>query len=128
MPDSSNSDPNIKTVELKIRPSQVAIVALTLLAVVGAALIVLRLVDVLVLMFVALVISATLRPMVSALQRLRLPKVVAVLLIYLGILVVLVGLFFLVVPALVNQGGSLIRGLPEVYANLVASLKKIPMK
>ena len=103
-----------------------AIAALTLLAVVGAALLVLRLVDVLMLMFVALVISATLRPMMSALQRLKLPKVVALLLIYLGILGVLVGLFVLVVPALVDQGGSLARGLPEVYANLVASLKENP--
>ncbi len=125
---SSDSDPNIKTVELKIRPSQVAIAALTLLAVVGAAMLVLRLIDVLLLMFVALVISATLRPMMSALQRLKLPKVLALLLIYLGILGVLVGLFVLVVPALIDQGGSLARGLPEAYANLVASLKKIPTK
>jgi predicted PurR-regulated permease PerM len=48
------------------------------------------------------------------------------LLIYLGILGVLAGLFVLVIPALVHQGGALVRGLPQVYASLVASLEKNP--
>ena len=121
-----NSSPLVQTVELKIRPSQVALAGLTLLAVFGAALLVLRLIDVLILVFVAVVIAATLRPMVSALQHRGIPKALALLLIYLGILGVLVGLFVLVIPALVNQGGALVRGLPQVYASLVASLEKNP--
>jgi predicted PurR-regulated permease PerM len=112
--------------EIKIRPSQVAIAGLTLLAVFGAAILVLRLVDVLILLFMALVIAATLRPMMSALQRRRVPKSLAVLLIYLGILSVLAGFFVLVIPALINQGGALIRGLPKVYASLVTSLNENP--
>ena len=91
-------------VELKIRPSQVALAGLTLLAVFGAALLILRLMDVLILVFVALVIAATLRPMVSFLQRRRIPKALALSLIYLGILGVLAGLFVLVIPALVEPG------------------------
>jgi hypothetical protein len=67
MQNPSDSDPLVQTVELKIKPSQVAIAGLTLLAMFGAALLVLRLMDVLILVFVALVIAATLRPMVSAL-------------------------------------------------------------
>ena len=69
MNNPSDFDPHERTVDLKIRPSQVAIAGLTLLAVFGAVMLVLRLIDVLILVFVALVISATLRPMVSALQR-----------------------------------------------------------
>ncbi len=122
----SDSPPLVQTVELKIRPSQVALAGLTLLAVFGAALLVLRLIDVLILVFVALVIAATLRPMVTALQHRGIPKVLALLLIYLGILGVLAGLFVLVIPPLVDQGGALVRGLPQVYASLVASLEKNP--
>jgi predicted PurR-regulated permease PerM len=126
MPNPSDSPPLVQTVELKIRPSQVALAGLTLLAVFGAALLVLRLIDVLILVFVALVIAATLRPMVTALQHRGIPKVLALLLIYLGILGVLAGLFVLVIPPLVDQGGALVRGLPQVYASLVASLEKNP--
>ncbi len=126
MHDPSDSAPLVQTVELKIKPSQVALAGITLLAVFAAALLVLRLIDVLILVFVAVVIAATLRPMVSALLRRGLPKALAVLLIYLGILGVLAGLFVLVIPALVNQGEELVRGLPQVYTNLVVSLGENP--
>ena len=109
--------------ELKIRPSQVALAGLTLLAVFGAVLLVLRLIDLLILVFVALVIAATLRPMVSFLQRRRIPKALALALIYLGILGVIAGLFVLVIPALVDQGGALVRSLPKLYTDLVVSLE-----
>jgi predicted PurR-regulated permease PerM len=124
MHNPSDSNPLGQTVELTIRPIQVALAGITLLAVFGAALLLLRLVDILIMVFVALVIAATLRPMVSALHHRGIPKALAVLLIYLGILSVLIGLFVLVIPALVNQGGELVRSLPEVYASLVASLAK----
>lgn len=121
-----DSSPPDSGIELKIRPSQVALAGLTLLAVFGAVLLVLRLIDVLIMAFVALVIAATLRPMVSALKHRRIPKALAVLLIYLGILGVLAGLFLLVIPALVDQGGALVRSLPHVYASLVTSLEQNP--
>jgi predicted PurR-regulated permease PerM len=122
----SNSNPLVQTVELKIKPLQVAIAGFTLLAVFGAALLVLRLLDILILVFVALVIAATLRPMVSALQKRGIPKALALLLIYLAILGVLAGLFVLAVPALVNQTGALVRGLPQVYTRLIATLEANP--
>ncbi len=122
MNNPSDSNPLVQKVELKIKPSQVAMAALTLLAVLGVALLVLRLIDVLLIAFVALVIAITLRPMVSALHHRGIPKVLALLLIYLGILGVLAGMFFLVIPVLIDQGGALIRGLPQMYASLVSSL------
>src|SRR5512141_2182564 len=114
--------------EHKIRPAQVALAGITLLAVFGAALLVLRLIDVLIMAFVALVIAATIRPMVAFLQRRKIPKALAVSLIYLGVLAVIAGLFVLVIPALANQGGALVRSLPQVYASLVASLEKSPIE
>src|SRR5512140_955014 len=107
MQSSSDPAPPVQTVELKIKPLQVALAGLTLLAVFGAALLVLRLLDILIMVFVALVIAATLRPMVSALRRRGIPKALALLLIYLAILAVLAGLFVLVIPALIDQGGAL---------------------
>ncbi len=103
----STSDLPVQTVELKIKPAQVALAGLILLAVLGAALLVLRLVDVIILFFIALVITATLRPMVTFLRHRGIPKTLALLLIYLGIIGVLAGLFVLVIPALVDQGGAL---------------------
>lgn len=126
MKNSPDTSPLDQTVELKIKPSQVAIAGLTLLAVFAAALLVLRLIDILILVFVSLVIAATLRPMVSALRHRGIPKALAMVLILLGILGVLGGLFMLVIPALVNQGGDLVRGLPQIYASLVTSLNENP--
>jgi predicted PurR-regulated permease PerM len=126
MHNPSGSAPLVQTVEVKMRPSQVALAGLTLLAVFGAALLVLRLMDVLILVLVALVMVATLRPMVSALQHRGIPKALALLLIYLSILGLLAGLFVLVIPALVDQGGALVRGLPQVWTSLVDSLEKNP--
>ena len=123
MQNPSDSETFDREVELKLKPSQIAIAGVTLLAVAGAAILVLRLIDVLILFFIALVIAATLRPMVSALLRRKVHKSIAVLLIYLAILSVLAGLFILVIPVLVNQGGALILGLPQVYASLVTSLE-----
>jgi predicted PurR-regulated permease PerM len=123
MANHSDSDPLVQAVEIKIKPGQIALAGLTLLAVIGAALIVLRLLDVLIMAFVALVIAATIRPMKSFLRRRGIPKTLAVMLIYLGILGVIAGLFVLVIPVLIDQGGALIRGLPQLYANLVTSLQ-----
>ena len=45
---------------------------------------------------------------------------------FLGIGVYLAGLFVLVVPALVDQGGALGRSLPQLYSSLVDTLEKNP--
>lgn len=122
------SAPLVQTVDLKIRPSQIALAGITLLAVVGAVLLVLHLIDLLILVFVALVIATTIRPMVSFLQRRGVPKALALATIYLGILGVIVGLFVLVIPSLVEQGGSLVRSLPQLYTDLVVSLENNPVE
>ena len=111
MQNHSDPAPPVQTVELKIRPAQVALAGLTLLAVFGAAMLVLRWIDILILVFVALVIAATLRPMVSALRRVGIPKTLALLLIYLGILGVLAGLFALMIPVAVLPAAGILLGI-----------------
>ena len=128
VPGSSAAPPFVQIVEIKIKPSQVAIAVITLLAVIGAVLLVFRLLDLLILVFVALVIAATLRPMVSFLQRHKIPRALALTLIYLCILGLIVGMFVLVIPALVNQGGALVRSLPKLYSDLVVSLENNPIE
>lgn len=126
MQNPSESDPAHRTLEIKISPAQVAIATITLLAVLGGALLMLRLVDVWVLLFIALVIASSLRPLVSALTKRGIHKILAVLLIFIGILSLLASFFVLVVPVLLDQGGALMQSLPEVYSDLVASLKENP--
>ncbi len=128
MQNLSGAAPPVQLIELKVKPSQVAMIGITLLAVIGAVLLVFRLLDLLILVFVALVIAATLRPMVSFLQRRKIPKALALSLIYLGILGVIVGMFVLVIPALVDQGGALVRSLPKLYSDLVVSLEHSPVE
>lgn len=127
-PNAFGTTPAVQIVELKIKPAQVALAGLTLLAVIGAVLLVFRLIDLLILVFVALVIAATLRPMVAYLQRRRIPKALALALIYLSILGAIVGMFVLVIPALVDQGGALVRSLPKLYSDLVVSLENNPIE
>ena len=126
MNNPSDNDSTVQTVEVKIRPGQIALIGFIFLAILGAALLILHLIDVIILFFVALVIAATLRRPMSALQHLGISKGLALLLIYLGILSVIVGIFFLVIPVLITQIGALIQGLPKMYSDMVTSLENSP--
>jgi predicted PurR-regulated permease PerM len=128
MQNLSGATPPLQTIELKLKPSQVAIAGITLLAVIGVVLLLFRLLDLLIMVFVALVIAATLRPMVFFLQRCKIPKALALPLIYLGLLGVIVGLFVLVIPVLVDQGGALVRSLPKLYSDMVVLLQNSPVE
>lgn len=89
----------------------------------GTALIVLQLLNVMVMVFVALVIATTVHPLLATLQRIKIPKPLAVLIIYLLGFGVLAALFVLVIPVLITQGSELIQNLPQIYADLIASLQ-----
>lgn len=70
----------------------------------------------LVILAIAVVIAATLAPLVNGLERARLPRWLAVILVYLSAIVALVGLVLLVGPSVVEQVERLLRQLP-VYVN-----------
>ncbi len=123
---NNSENGTVQTVEIKIRPEQVAIAAITILAIVGAALLALKLIHVFVLFFVALVIAATLRRPIQTLKQWGIPRGPALVLIYLGILGGIVGIFLLIIPVLLTQVSALLQGLPKMYSDLVSSLENHP--
>lgn len=83
-------------------------------AAVGAVLLILRLVNVLVILFLSVLIAATVARPVRALERRRVPPAIAIALIYLMVLGILGLLIVLVIPPLVSQIAGVGRQLPEL--------------
>jgi predicted PurR-regulated permease PerM len=81
--------------------------------------------NVLMLVLISLILATGLRPMVEWLYALRVPRPVAVLLIYLLFIVVLVGLGFLIVPTLSAGVGAIVGGAPALAATLQADLQAL---
>ncbi len=77
--------------------------------------------DVLALIFVAVIISTALEPAVDWLQRYHIPRVFGVLLIYLGLFSVIALVLLLIVPPLVSELGDLASRLPDYYDRLLSS-------
>jgi putative heme transporter len=65
------------------------------------------------LLFAAIVVAATLEPAVSFLAR-RLPRIAAVLIVYLALALVLGGIGWLIVPAMVDQAQALVANAPDL--------------
>jgi predicted PurR-regulated permease PerM len=70
---------------------------------------------------IAVVIAATLAPIIDRAEKLQLPRWLAVILVYLGLLGVLTGVGLLIGPTVVEQIERLIRGLPT-YLDILRSL------
>lgn len=75
--------------------------------------------DILFLLFISFILMTALRPMVEALVRVRLPRVVAILLIY----IVVFGLFGLsiagAIPSLISQSSKFLQQLPIFIARIM---------
>lgn len=69
---------------------------------------------ILALIFLAVSIAAALSPIVEQLQR-RIPRTLAIILVYLVLVLLFAGLITLVVPSLVAQAQNLIDRVPEVF-------------
>ncbi|MFP4345337.1 MAG: AI-2E family transporter [Anaerolineales bacterium] len=74
------------------------------------------------LLFIAMVISISLRPAVEFLHRWGLNRAVGVLLLYTLLLMLVVGFFFLAIPLVVEQGSALLEQLPDYYNTLRTGL------
>jgi predicted PurR-regulated permease PerM len=72
-------------------------------------------------LMIAVVIAATLAPIIDRAEKLQLPRWLAVILVYLGLLGVLTGVGLLIGPTVVEQIERLIRGLPT-YLDILRSL------
>lgn len=86
--------------------------------------------DILILLFASVVFATALDPSVKALQRYKLPRVLAVIVIYLIFAAVVIGTLFLVVPTVTAQVGTISGNLPtyqEKLKTLVAQSPQLTM-
>jgi predicted PurR-regulated permease PerM len=75
----------------------------------------------LVALMIAVVVAATLAPIIDRAQKLRIPRWLAVLVVYLGLIAILTGAGVLIGPTVVEQIQRLIRRLPT-YLEILRSL------
>ncbi|MCW5849782.1 MAG: AI-2E family transporter [Anaerolineae bacterium] len=102
---------------------RLAIWTATILIVAGLLLALYSLRDLLLMFFVAIVVSAAMRPLVLGLQRYGLPRPVAAIIVYLSILAVIIGVLVFTIPPLIGQVASLVEQAPTRYAELLDVLR-----
>ncbi len=102
---------------------QVAAATGVVLATVAAAVLLYYLIDILLLLFLGIVVSATLQPWHAKLCRWGVPRGVAVVLIYLLFIVGLVGVTMLIAPVIIQQLGAFTTELPDQYAGVREHLR-----
>ena len=78
--------------------------------------VVLQITDILFLLFMSFILMSALRPLVDGLERIRVPRVIAILLMYVLIFGVLGGVVASIVPALVTESGKMFELLPDFLA------------
>ena len=74
--------------------------------------------DLLIMLFAAVVVASAIRPVADFLQPYRVPRAVAVLLVYGVALLVVAGVVTLMIPPLTEQTAQLLAALPQVLERL----------
>jgi predicted PurR-regulated permease PerM len=72
----------------------------------------------LVLVFISLILAEAIRPLVARLQQRHIPQPLAVLLIYLGVIVILAGFLWLLLNPVVKEVGTLATQFPTYVSNI----------
>lgn len=104
------------------QPITVSLVNLLIVVTTGLLLVLLwQLRSLLLALMVALVVAATLSPIIDKAQKLRIPRWLAVIVVYLGLIGILIGAGLLIGPTFVEQIERLIRRLPS-YLEILRSL------
>ncbi|MFA6475503.1 MAG: AI-2E family transporter [Patescibacteria group bacterium] len=109
-------------------PTNINISSLTIAKIVllGLALIVFWLIrDVVVMIFVAWVLSMTLQPWVNFVQRFHIPRFVGILSVYILAVSIVCGFFIVLVPAVTTELTSIAQNFPSYYEPIQAALNQI---
>ncbi len=96
-------------------PRRVVLATLAVVSVVVGFYLIFRFVNVLFVLFVAVVLATAMRPAVLWLERRRVPQWGSVLSIYLVFALLLAGLFAILVPLLIDQGSQIVKDVPTYY-------------
>jgi predicted PurR-regulated permease PerM len=105
------------------------LVVVTVLIVVGLAWLLISLLEILLIVLIAAILATGISPIVNRLQRrewtrrrIRLPRGAAILVVYVGMLIVFVGVAGVIITPVVIEGQGFIENLPENLAKLEALL------
>jgi predicted PurR-regulated permease PerM len=108
--------PEIKIPRFTIR--QLVQATLLVLLVLGAFYIVYRFHQVFLILFVAIVLSAAIRPIVRALNKVGIPKELAIILIYILLLALIASVVVLLLPLIIEQSNLVVESLPQTYQTI----------
>lgn len=81
--------------------------------------------DILVLLFVSLIFSAAIDPWVDMLQRLRIPRAIGVMVIYILVAAIIAGAVLLIVPPIIKQFNDLSHDFPYYVEKLTVSYETV---
>ncbi len=112
----------VRTVRHEIAPRSIFLI----LAIIGGILLVARLWQTILILIVALVLAGTFSPVVTWLERRRVPRAAALALILLVLLGAIVGLGALIVPAFARQFSTLSADAPRIQARLADFAVRVP--
>jgi predicted PurR-regulated permease PerM len=113
---SPASDPPPRRLTISLSQRTLWLAAGVALASLVVALLVTQAFSALLLIFLAITLAETIRPLVARLERLHIPRPVGALLIYLVLVILFVGLGWLLFAPLVAQINDFIRSLPDYFA------------
>jgi predicted PurR-regulated permease PerM len=115
-------DAPVQTVRHEIAPRSI----FTILAIIGGILLVVRLWQIVLMLIIALVLAGTFSPVVTWLERHRIPRALALGLILIALLGFIVGLGALIIPAFAHQFGTLSADAPRIQARLADFAARVP--
>ena len=88
------------------------------LSVLGIAWLISRVIDIIILLFISFILMAAINPLIDRLQRFRLPRILAITLVYLLIWSSLGVIVATIIPALFDQTSRLVRTLPQAVSEV----------
>ena len=117
-----SNDPPVRTMRHEIAPRSIFLI----LAIIGGILLVVRIWETILILIVALVLAGTFSPVVTWLERHRVPRAAALALILVALLGSVVGLGALIIPALVQQFSALSTDAPAIQGRLADFAARVP--
>lgn len=122
-PDRAMTDPPIRTVRIELSPR--SIIAIIAIAIALWALV--QIWQVLLIIIIATILAGTFSPVVDGLERRRVRRGLALVLVLVLLIGVVVGLSLLVIPALAGQVQAAIDNAPAIQQRVAETLARFPV-